>query len=176
MVTDVEQRVAILEAQFARHGPEHHNQGRDPIPGYPQTKPTSGAPTHEAPEGTLCEVIPDNEYYFNSDGSTGWTLFASGGVGAPKGALYLALALNADLTAERVMSAGQGLSENDTGPNGTYVLRTADGQIIHSALSGGSDTDSHHAKFTDSDARSAVPYVTTVTFGWDPQSPQVFTP
>ncbi|MHC4066736.1 MAG: hypothetical protein ACYSUI_19850, partial [Planctomycetota bacterium] len=34
----------------------------------------------------------------------------------------------------------------------------------------------HHAKYTDSEARAAVPYAIEINFGWDPQSPQIFTP
>ncbi len=34
----------------------------------------------------------------------------------------------------------------------------------------------HHAKYLDSEARTAVPYLATITFGWDPQSPQIFAP
>lgn len=180
---DLEQRIKELEAKMAqvqeiasRHGPEHRNEGLDPVPGYHQDKDTAGAPTHEAPGGTRCRVIPDNAHYINRDGGTAWTVLDTGGAGAPMGALYLVLAADGDLTAERVLTPGTGLVGADAGPGLAYTLTTADDQIIHDDLSGGGVTSAHHVKYTDSEARDAVPYVTTVTFGWDPQSPQVFAP
>lgn len=168
--------VAELEERVASHGEDHWPEGADPVRVTVQVKLTAGAPTHEAPEGTFCRVKPDAEVYQNNNGSTGWTLLATGSPGAPKGALYLLLAVNADLTAERVLTPGTGVVGVDGGPGGTYMLSTADDEIIHDDLSGGGVTSAHHSKYTDGEARTAVPYVATVTFGWDPQSPQVFAP
>ena len=48
-------------------------------------------------------------------------------------------------------------------------------QVGHDEL-GDVATADHHTKYTDPEARTAVPYIATITFGWDPQSPQVFAP
>lgn len=173
----LEALVAELEKRVARHGPDHWPEGTDPVQVVNQVKFTSGAPTHEAAEGVICRVAPDGEAYMNNNGSAGWTVLDTGGAGAPKGASYLVLALNGDLTAERVMAAGLGLSANDTGPaGGSYSLSVAEADVVHAALSGGTATSAHHVKYSDSEARAAAAHVATVTFGWDPQSPQVFAP
>jgi hypothetical protein len=49
--------------------------------------------------------------------------FAGGaGGGAPTTSTYLTLSLDAGLTAERVLTAGAGISFVDTGPNGTLTV------------------------------------------------------
>ncbi len=178
-----EERIARLEAlvdeleeRTADHGKDHWPEGTDPVQVVNAVKMTAGAPTHEAPSGVVTYVQPDDEAYLNNDGATGWTLLATGSPGAPKGALYLVLAVSGDLTAERVMTAGLGIVGVDSGPGLTYVVSTADDEIVHDNLSGGGVTSAHHDKYTDGEARSAAAYVATVTFGWDPQSPQVFAP
>lgn len=45
-----------------------------------------------------------------------------GGTGAPNGATYLTLSLNGTLTAERVLTAGTGISFADGGANGTLTI------------------------------------------------------
>lgn len=37
-------------------------------------------------------------------------------------------------------------------------------------------TSQHHTKYTDQEARTAVPYAIEINFGWMPQSPQIFSP
>ena len=56
------------------HGERHGSEGEDPAMPSTQNKTSSGAPTNLAPEGTRCQVIPDNEDYINTDGSTAWVL------------------------------------------------------------------------------------------------------
>jgi hypothetical protein len=46
----------------------------------------------------------------------------AGGGSAPVGAQYLVLASDATLTAERVLTAGTGISFVDTGANGTLTI------------------------------------------------------
>ncbi len=58
----------------------------------------------------------------------------------------------------------------------TLALSIAEGQIAHASLSGGTTSGAHHDKYTDSEARAAVPYLAPITFGWAPQDPQVFAP
>jgi hypothetical protein len=43
----------------------------------------------------------------------------------------------------------------------------------HTAIGDGAP---HHTKYTDAEARTAVPYAIEINFGWDPQSPQIFSP
>jgi len=121
-LTDLQAQMAQVQEIVSRHGPEHRNQGLDPIPGYHQVKTTSGAPTHQAGEGTICYVAADNQGYFNNDGSTGWTLIETGGAGADKAAQYLVLALSGDLTAERRFVPGTGISGVDGGADGDYTV------------------------------------------------------
>ena len=56
------------------HGERHGTEGEDPAALGVQTKLSAGAPTNVAPEGTLCRVIPDNDFYMNKGGSTSWEL------------------------------------------------------------------------------------------------------
>ena len=68
-----------------------------------------------------------------------------------------------------VGSAAQYLRSNGVDAAWTAVL---DGDLPASIA-----RDSElHTKYTDPEARTAVPYVVTISFGWDPQSPQVFAP
>ena len=53
---------------------------------------------------------------FDIDTNTG------GGGGAPTTATYLTLSLDATLSAERVLTAGDGITFNDTGANGTLTI------------------------------------------------------
>lgn len=181
-MTLMEERVAALEEQVTEalerlaSEDEHVSEARDMFLVRFQPKEDAGAPTHEASAGTPVWVIPDIQAYINSDGATGWTLLDTGGAGADKGALYLVLAANADLTAERLFTASTGLTGVDGGPNSTFTLKTADGEIVHDALSGGGVDSAHHTRYTAAEARTDAGGVASVTFGWDPQSPQVFAP
>ena len=142
------------------HGERHGGEGTDPASTGFQTKASAGAPSNLAPEGTRCHVIPDDQDYINTDGSTAWTLLETGGAGAPKGAKYLVEEANADLTAETVVGV---TPQGELG--GTWPSTTVD--ATHSGTP-------HHKTYTDPEARTAVPDVATITFGWEPQSAQVF--
>ena len=146
------QVVQALEIAQA-HGPEHRNEGADPLPGESQTKTTAGTPTHRAPEGTRCWVIPDNQAYINSDGGTGWTLLETGGTGAPKGADYLVGTANADLTNEIVVGTTPGGELGNTWPSPTV-------DATHSG-------SAHHTKYTDAEAIAAVEGEATLDLAGD---------
>ena len=58
-----------------------------------------------------------------------------GGAGAPTDASYVCIGLNASLTAERVLTAGNGIVLTDAGANGNATLSTAIGRTL--AMMGG---------------------------------------
>lgn len=72
-----------------------------------------------------------NAYYINNDGATGWTsISGGGGGGAPTTAQYVTLALDAGLSAERVLTGtANQIIITDNGANSTVVLSTP--QNIH---------------------------------------------
>src|SRR3990172_2029911 len=55
---------------------------------------------------------------------------------APADAAYLVLALDGDLTAERVFTLGNGLDAVDGGANGNYTVTVDETELNHDALSG----------------------------------------
>jgi len=63
-----------------------------------------------------------------------WDDMPGGGGGAPTDAEYVVLALDATLTAERVLTAGTGISLADGGAGGNATLSTNDGAIDHDSL------------------------------------------
>ena len=63
-------------------------------------------------------------------GAPAWAASGAGVVGAS----YLTLALDAGLTAERVLTAGAGIGFTDTGVNGTLTIWSQDAQIDHDSL------------------------------------------
>ena len=147
------------------HGERHGVEGTDPASTGFQTKASAGAPTHLAPEGTRCHVIPDNTDYINNDGSTAWTLLETGGAGAPKGADYLVGTANADLTAEIVAGTAPG---GELG--GSWGSPTVDATHSGSA---------HHAeitRYTDTEARAAVRFALYISFGAEPITGQSYAP
>ena len=180
----VEDRLLALEEQVTRaleiaqgHGPEHRNEGADPLPGESQTKPTAGAPTHRAPFGTRCSVAPDKAVYFNTDGGTSWTLFESGGAGAPTGVDYLVGSASGDLTNEIVVGTTPGGELGNTWASPTVdathsgSAHHADSHTLasHSAKAHGDLSDApasaHHTKYTDGEARTAVPFQLYIPLG-----------
>jgi hypothetical protein len=72
---------------------------------------------------------PGNSQYYGTDGSgtRGWYSLPAPSGGAPTGASYLVLGLDATLTAERVLTAGVGLSFTDAGANSTLTVAVAFG-------------------------------------------------
>ena len=55
-------------------------------------------------------------------GTYAWELTQAGGGGAPSGAAYVTMSLDGGLSAERVLTAGTGITLADTGANGTATL------------------------------------------------------
>ncbi len=91
-----------------------------------------------------------------------------GGGGAPTNAQYVTLALNASLTAERVLTAGAGISITDGGANGPVTIAsTAGGNSVTATLAFG-------ASFTDK-AQTVVTGQTWVAAGSEIVA-QVMTP
>lgn len=133
-----EDRLGAVEDRFPKNALIELLEGH--VHDWIRFKDDAGAPTFLARERTLCWVSPDSQMYINNDGSTGWTLFDTGGVGAPTGAQYVVLALNADLTAERRLVAGTGLTAVDGGANGDVTL----------------NVDNDHVKYTDAEAIAAA--------------------
>lgn len=87
------------------------------------TVTTAGTPFVTSPAGNVITV---------TTGSNGQiVLSGSGGVnqGAPKGAQYLTLATDAELTSERVLAPSTGLKATDSGANGNYTLIVHDGTV-----------------------------------------------
>ena len=60
-------------------------------------------------------------YYMDTAGAV-QSISGGGGGGAPVGAAYITLALDAGLSAERVLTAGTGIAFVDTGANGTLTI------------------------------------------------------
>jgi len=69
----------------------------------------------------VIDIASGTGYYMDGAGAV-QTLAGGGGGGAPTGASYLTLSLDATLTAERVLTAGTGISFVDTGANGTLTI------------------------------------------------------
>lgn len=64
-------------------------------------------------------------YYLDSAGAV--QSLAGGGGGAPVGASYLTLAVNATLTSERVLTAGTNITFVDAGAGGTLTINASGG-------------------------------------------------
>lgn len=77
---------------------------------------------------------PNNNDVLTWNAATSRWIAQAGGGGAPTGASYLTLGLNAFLTAERVLTAGTGIGFADTGANGTLTVATNDAAIDHDSL------------------------------------------
>lgn len=59
---------------------------------------------------------------------------SGGGGGAPTNASYVVLGLNGSLTAERVLTAGSGISITDGGPGGNVTIAATGGESYPAAL------------------------------------------
>lgn len=64
-------------------------------------------------------------YYMDTAGAV--QSISGGGGGAPVGASYLTLAVNATLTSERVLTAGTNITFVDTGAGGTLTINASGG-------------------------------------------------
>jgi hypothetical protein len=190
----VEDEIAELRAQMAevlervaQHGPEHDLEAVDPMQGRYQESDVAGAPTHEAPAGTRYHDRASPAEYVNISGGSTWTLLETGGAGAPTGADYLVGSSQGDLSNEIVVGTTPGGELGGTWPSptvdavhsGTAHHAQSHTLASHTARLHTSLTDvtssQHHAKYTDAEAITAVPYQTCVTFGWL-QAPQWYSP
>jgi len=70
----------------------------------------------------VIDIASGTGYYMDGAGTVQALAGGGGGGGAPTGASYLTLSLDAGLTAERVLTAGAGISFVDTGANGTLTI------------------------------------------------------
>jgi hypothetical protein len=112
---------------------------------------------------------------------------ATSGTGTPVPMIEIATS-NAPPVNLGLISADGNWSDDYVGP-----VSSGGGSSDHGTLSGLTDDDHpqyllpadhlalgdaspHHTKYLDSEARAAVPYAIEINFGWDPQSPQIFTP
>ena len=68
----------------------------------------------------VINIASGTGYYLDAAGAV--QALAGGGGGAPTGASYITLGLDAGLTAERVATAGTGILFADTGANGTLTI------------------------------------------------------
>jgi len=85
----------------------------------------SAMPTPQEGTGSLYVKATDNKIYFKNDGGTEYNLTdtgGGGGGGAPTDAQYVTLAANGDLSNERILTAGNGLTLTDNGAGSTVVL------------------------------------------------------
>lgn len=89
--------------------------------------------------------------YVLDNAGTVQPLAGGGGGGAPAGASYLTLALDATLTAERVLTAGTNITFVDTGANGTLTISAASASWTETEVDFGS-TPKQSAQFTVTDA------------------------
>jgi hypothetical protein len=73
-------------------------------------------------------------YYWNGSAWVGPLGAGGGGGGAPTGASYVTLGLDATLTSERVLTAGAAISLTDSGANGTITVAVPDAGITDAKL------------------------------------------
>lgn len=94
--------------------------------------------------------------------NTGWTDCIASGSGAPTGSQYLALATDATLTAERVLTMGTGLDLTDAGANGNATV-----DIDLSELATTSVDIDDTIPFTDVSGSNANGKVTVEDIAWE---------
>ncbi len=82
----------------------------------------AGTPFITSPSGNIITILTSSNGQIVLSGS-------GANIGAPKGAQYLTLALDPELTSERVLTAGNGLTLSDTGANGTATLAINNGIV-----------------------------------------------
>ena len=102
---------------------------------------TTAPSTPSSGEGVFYEKN-DGKIYFKNDGGTEYDLTSGGGSGAPTDAQYVTLAADGDLSAERVLTAGTGISLTDAGANSTItVAATNNGTMSSFTLTGDSGSN-----------------------------------
>lgn len=73
----------------------------------------------------VIDIASGTGYYMDAAGAV--QSLAGGGGGAPVGASYLTLAVNATLTSERVLTAGTNITFVDAGAGGTLTINASGG-------------------------------------------------
>ena len=103
---------------------------------------TTAPSTPSSGEGVFYEKN-DGKIYFKNDGGTEYDLTSGGGgSGAPTDAQYVTLATDGDLSAERVLTAGTGISLTDGGAGSTItVAATNNGTMSSFTLTGDSGSN-----------------------------------
>jgi hypothetical protein len=103
---------------------------------------TTAPSTPASGEGVFYEKN-DGKIYFKNDAGTEYDLTSGGGgSGAPTDAQYVTLATDGDLSAERVLTAGTGISLTDAGANSTItVAATNNGTMSSFTLTGDSGSN-----------------------------------
>jgi len=81
----------------------------------------------------LISGVPNTSDVIQWNG-TNWVPAAGGGGGAPTGASYVTLGNDATLTAERVLTAGNGISLTDAGANSTVTIANTGVRVLYSDL------------------------------------------
>ena len=91
---------------------------------------TTAPSTPSSGEGVFYEKN-DGKIYFKNDGGTEYDLTGGGGGGgAPTDAQYVTLATDGDLSAERVLTAGDRVTLTDGGANSTITVAAAQQRVI----------------------------------------------
>lgn len=117
------------------------------MPRFGDVRQTVGVPPASAfsnATGTplVVDISTGTLYYMDAAGAV-QSIAGGGGGGAPTGASYITLSLDAGLTAERVLTAGTNITFVDTGANGTLTINASGGgsgltqpQVMARALGG----------------------------------------
>ncbi len=139
-MAEMEERMGTLEAQLQqalersmRHGQEHWIEGSDPAAIRWQTG--SGAPTHEAEEGTPYWDTAGNKGHVNSNGGSAWEALGSAGAG---GAHTMASDTHTD-TANVVANTGDLLQIQ----TGIWIPRPASNHGNHPTAASIADADKY---------------------------------
>ena len=132
---DTEETIDEDKIRFDTGGSERFRmQGNDTSGGALYIKEGAGTTAPSTPssgEGVFYEKN-DGKIYFKNDGGTEYDLTSSGGGGggAPTDAQYVTLATDGDLSAERVLTAGDRVTLTDGGANSTITVAAAQQRVI----------------------------------------------
>ena len=131
---DTEETADEDKIRFDTGGSERFRmEGNDTAGGALYIKEGSGTTAPATPtsgEGVFYEKN-DGKIYFKNDGGTEYDLTGgAGGGGAPTDAQYVTLATDGDLSAERVLTAGDRVTLTDGGANSTITVAAAQQRVI----------------------------------------------
>lgn len=127
---------------------------------HPSAPLARGLRSSDGTEALLYDSVADGEYLVRSgDTITG---SAGGGSGAPTNASYVVIGLNGSLSAERVLTAGTGLTLTDGGANGNATLAPDFGSGAGKVCEG---NDARLTDRRDADAIYETGGPTTLTVG-----------